>query len=172
MPQISVAELEAENARVRRELAETLEQQAATSEVLRVISSSPGELEPVFKAMLENATRICEAKFGTLFRFDGNMFHVAAQVGTPMELAEFQRRRGSFQPGPDTPFLDRVVRTKQVSHTADEAAEAVSGPSAKLGGARSLVGVPMRLFTAFDFRNLVIGRRRSRRSQSSDPILF
>jgi len=87
--------------------------------------------------------RICEAKFGTLFRFDGNMFHVAAQVGTPLELAEFQRRRGSFQPGPDTPFLDRVMRTKQVSHTADEAAEAVSGPSAKLGGARSLVGVPM-----------------------------
>ena len=86
--------------------------------------------------------RICEAKFGTLFRFDGNMFHVAAQVGTPLELAEFQRRRGSFQPGPDTPFLDRVMRTKQVSHTADEAAEAVSGPSAKLGGARSLVGVP------------------------------
>jgi GAF domain-containing protein len=125
------------------DLSESLEQQTATSEVLRVISSSPGDLEPVFQAMLENATRICEAKFGTLFRFDGNMFHVAAQVGTPLELAEFQRRRGSFQPGPDTPFLDRVMRTKQVSHTADEAAEAVSGPSAKLGGARSLVGVPM-----------------------------
>jgi GAF domain-containing protein len=125
------------------DLSEALEQQTATSEVLRVISSSPGELEPVFQAMLENATRICEAKFGTLFRFDGNMFHVAAQVGTPLELAEFQRRRGSFQPGPDTPFLDRVMRTKQVSHTADEAAEAFSGPSAKLGGARSLVGVPM-----------------------------
>jgi signal transduction histidine kinase len=132
-----------ENARLLNELRESLQQQTATSEVLGVISSSPGELEPVFQAMLENATRICEAKFGTLFRFDGNMFHVAAQVGTPLELAEFQRRRGSFQPGPDTPFLDRVMRTKQVSHTADEAAEAVSGPSAKLGGARSLVGVPM-----------------------------
>jgi len=139
-----------ENARLLNELrqrtddlSESLEQQTATSEVLRVISSSPGELEPVFQAMLKNATRICEAKFGTLFRFDGNMFHVAAQVGTPLELAEFQRRRGSFKPGPDTPFLDRVMRTKQVSHTADEAAESVSGPSAKLGGARSLVGVPM-----------------------------
>jgi GAF domain-containing protein len=132
-----------ENARLLNELRESLQQQTATSEVLGVISSSPGELEPVFQAMLENATRICEAKFGTLFRFDGNMFHVAAQVGTPLELAEFQRRRGSFQPGPGTPFLDRVMRTKQVSHTADEAAEAVSGPSAKLGGARSLVGVPM-----------------------------
>jgi GAF domain-containing protein len=125
------------------DLSESLEQQTATTEVLKVISSSPGELEPVFQAMLENAVRICEAKFGSLFRFDGNMFRVAAQVGTPLELAEFQRRRGSFQPGPDTPFLDRVMRTKQVSHTADEAGEAVSGPSAKLGGARSLVAVPM-----------------------------
>jgi GAF domain-containing protein len=125
------------------DLAESLEQQTATSEVLRTISSSPGELEPVFQAMLDNAVRICDAKFGSLFRFDGNMFRVAAQVGTPLALAEFQRRRGSFQPGPDTPFLDRVMRTKQVSHTVDEAAEAVSGPSAKLGGARSLVGVPM-----------------------------
>jgi GAF domain-containing protein len=146
----SQAVIAIENARLLNELrqrtadlSEALEQQTATSEVLRVISSSPGELDPVFQAMLENATRICEAKFGTLFRFDGNMFHVAAQVGTPLELAEFQRRRGSFQPGPDTPFLNRVMRTKQVSHTADEAAEAVSGPSAKLGGARSLVGVPM-----------------------------
>src|SRR5262249_40996637 len=66
-----------------RELTETLEQQTATSEVLRVISSSPGELEPVFKTMLENATRICEAKFGTMFRFDGKLFHLAAQFGTP-----------------------------------------------------------------------------------------
>jgi GAF domain-containing protein len=146
----SQAVIAIENARLLNELrqrtadlSEALEQQTATSEVLRVISSSPGELDPVFQAMLENATRICEVKFGTLFRFDGNMFHVAAQVGTPLELAEFQRRRGSFQPGPDTPFLNRVMRTKQVSHTADEAAEAVSGPSAKLGGARSLVGVPM-----------------------------
>jgi two-component system NtrC family sensor kinase len=60
------------------ELSESLEQQTATSEVLRVISSSPGELEPVFEAMLANATRICEAKFGVLFRCDGDMFHATA----------------------------------------------------------------------------------------------
>ena len=125
------------------QLTEALEQQTATSEVLRVISSSPSKLEPVFQAMLENATRICEAKFGVLYRFDGDTFHFAAEVGTPPELAEFVRRRGPFQPTPDTPVVDRVMRTKQVVHTADEAAEAVSGPSAKLGGARSLVGVPM-----------------------------
>src|SRR5262249_13516367 len=133
---------EAEQQRTR-ELSESLDQQTATSEVLRVIGSSPGELEPVFQAMLENATRICEAKFGVLYRFDGDTFHFAAEVGTPPELAEFVRRRGPFQPTPDTPVVDRVMRTKQVVHTADEAAEAVSGPSAKLGGARSLVGVPM-----------------------------
>jgi GAF domain-containing protein len=132
-----------ENTRLLNELRESLQQQTATSEVLSVISSSPGELEPVFQAMLENATRICEAKFGVLYRFDGDTFHFAAEVGTPPELAEFVRRRGPFQPTPDTPVVDRVMRTTQVVHTADEAAEAVSGPSAKLGGARSLVGVPM-----------------------------
>src|SRR6516165_326169 len=125
-----------------RELTESLEQQTATSEVLRVISSSPGELEPVFQAMLENATRICEAKFGTLYRFEGNAFHWVAQVGAPLEFAKFLRQRGPFQPPPGT-MLDHVLRTKQVRHTADETAEAVLGPSAQLGGARSVVAVPM-----------------------------
>jgi PAS domain S-box-containing protein len=124
------------------DLTESLEQQTATSEVLQVISSSPGELEPVFQAMLENATRICEAKFGLLYRFDGNAFHLAAAVGTPPELAEFQRQRGAFQPRPDT-RLDLVMRTKQVISTADVIAEAVPDIAAKLGGARSLVIVPM-----------------------------
>ena len=132
---------EAEQQRTR-ELTELLEQQTATTDVLRVISSSPSELEPVFQAMLENATRICEAKFGLLLRFDGEAFHFAAEVGTPPELAEFLRRRGPFQPPPNTQ-LDRVMRTKQVSHTTDAAAEAVLGAPARLGGARSEVAVPM-----------------------------
>jgi GAF domain-containing protein/anti-sigma regulatory factor (Ser/Thr protein kinase) len=125
-----------------RELSETLEQQTATSEVLRTISSSPGELEPVFQTMLENATRICEAKFGTLFRFDGENFHPVAQFNTPTPLLEAQTRRGSFQP-PSGSQLDRVLRTKQVSHTADDAASPVHGLAATHGGARSLVAVPM-----------------------------
>jgi two-component system, NtrC family, sensor kinase len=131
-----------ENARLLSELRESLEQQTATSEVLQVISSSPGELEPVFQIMLENATRICEAKFGTLLRFDGEYFHAAAQFGTPPELVEAQKRRGPFQPTPGN-LLDRVMRTKQVTHTADDAAETVPTLPAKVGGARSTVFVPM-----------------------------
>jgi GAF domain-containing protein len=138
-----------ENARLLNELrqrtddlSETLEQQTATSQVLKVISSSPGELEPVFNAMLENATRICEAKFGLLLHFDGETFRFAAEVGTPSAFAEFVRQRGPFRPLTGS-HLDRVQRTKQVSYTADYAAEAIDSPPVKLGGARSTVDVPM-----------------------------
>src|ERR1700738_3845578 len=125
------------------DLSESLEQQTATSEVLRVISSSPGELEPVFQAMLQNAVQICDANFGTLYRFDGSMYHLAADVGTPLEYDEFLRRRGPFLPTPGG-LLDRVTRTKELSHTADEIAEAVPGAVAKLGGGRSRVWVAVR----------------------------
>jgi GAF domain-containing protein len=140
-----------ENARLLNELrqrttdlTESLEQQTATSEVLKVISSSPGELEPIFQAMLENAVRICEAKFGNLLLFDGKAFHSTAGVGLPPELAEFQSQRGPFQPPLGT-LLDRVMRTKQVSHTADAATDpdTVSSAPARLGGARSMINVPM-----------------------------
>ena len=110
--------------------------------MLRVISSSPGELEPVFQAMLANAVRICEAKFGTLYRFNGELFHLAAQFGTPQKLAAFQRKRGPFLPLPGSSFY-RAMRTKQACQTADLAAQAALGPPAKFGGARSFVGVPM-----------------------------
>jgi class 3 adenylate cyclase/putative methionine-R-sulfoxide reductase with GAF domain len=131
-----------ENTRLLNELRESLQQQTATADVLKVISSSPGDLKPVFEAMLENATRICEAKFGTLFRFDGNAFRVAAGVGTPPELAEFERRRGPFRPELGS-RLERIVGTKQVVHIADDAAESVPSPPTRLAGARSIVAVPM-----------------------------
>ena len=92
--------------------------------------------------MLENATRLCEAKFGVLYRFDGQAFHFAAEVGAALEYAEFNRRRGAFQPVPGGQ-LERVMLTKRVSHTADSAAEAVPGMAAKLGGGRAQVVVPM-----------------------------
>src|SRR4029079_12175970 len=123
------------------DLTESLEQQTATSEVLKVISSSPGELEPVFQAMLENATRVCDAKFGTLFRYDGEFFHRAAGTGTPPELVEFQKRRGPFKP--EGSILRQVFQMKAAASTADERADPSPGPTAKLGGARSAVGVPM-----------------------------
>jgi GAF domain-containing protein len=138
----SQAVIAIENTRLLNELRESLQQQTATSEVLGVISSSPGELDPVFQAVLANATRICEAKFGTLFHFDGNAYHLAAQFGTPPELAEFQRQRGPFHAAPGG-NLGQMMRTKQVRHTADEAADPLPGNAATLGGARSTVYVPM-----------------------------
>ena len=131
-----------ENTRLLNELRQSLEQQTAAANVLSVISSSPGELQPVFQAMLENAVRICEAKFGSLFRFDGEKIQFAAEVGTPPEYAEFQKRRGLVQARPGT-LLDRAARTKKVIHTADYAAEPFPGNAATLGGARSTLCVPM-----------------------------
>jgi signal transduction histidine kinase/putative methionine-R-sulfoxide reductase with GAF domain len=124
------------------DLSESLEQQTATSEVLRVISSSPGELLPVFQTMLANAARICEAKFGMLFRFDGEKYEFASGIGTPPPLAELVRRRGPFVPEPNT-HLYRVMCTKQVSHTTDYAVDAPDSAPVRLGGARSTVDVPM-----------------------------
>jgi two-component system NtrC family sensor kinase len=131
-----------ENTRLLNELRESLQQQTATADVLKVISSSPGDLEPVFKSMLENATRICDAKFGVLFRSDGEVFEFAAEVGTPLELAEFLVRRGPFRAAPGTQ-LNNVLRSRQVSHTPDYAATAPDSPPVRLGGARSTVDVPM-----------------------------
>jgi two-component system, NtrC family, sensor kinase len=106
-----------ENTRLLNELRESLRQQTATSEVLQVISSSPGQLEPVFQAMLENATRICEAKFGNLLLYEGDAFrHVAFHNAPPEFVAE--RKRGPIRPGPNT-GLSRVARTKQVVHIPD-----------------------------------------------------
>src|SRR5262249_12426516 len=87
-----------ENARLLGELRESLQQQTATADVLGVISSSPGDLEPVFRAMLQNSIRICEAKFGQMFLSDQNTVRMVAHLGVPAALAEFDERRGAFQP--------------------------------------------------------------------------
>jgi GAF domain-containing protein len=132
---------EAEQERTR-ELSESLEQQTATSEVLRVISSSPGELEPVFQTILSNATRLCEAKFGTLYRYDGGEFYPVTFHQVPSSFADFLRQRGSFVPPAGTP-LDRLLRTGKVIRTADDSTEETPSPSARIAGARSHIAVPM-----------------------------
>jgi GAF domain-containing protein len=124
------------------DLSESLEQQTGTAEVLRVISSSPGELEPVFKAMLANAVRICQASFGNLFLCEGEVFHLAAMLNAPPQLADYLKQCGRFVPTSGI-ALDRLLRTKQVVHSLDESAEPVPSASARLAGARTMLLVPM-----------------------------
>ena len=133
-----------ENTRLLSELRESLQRQTATSEVLHVISSSPGELEPVFRGVLENATRLCEAKFGVMFYYQDGALRPAAELNVPPPFSEFIRQRGPFQPAVGSTF-EHVIRTKQPVLLADAATEGqfFSNNSAKLGGARSYMAVPM-----------------------------
>ena len=134
--------LRAANADLKKQLADALEQQTATSEVLSVISRSPGKLQPVFDAMLENALRICEAKFGMLFRIDPDGIDPVAMLNLPSALDEYlrQRERRKPQPGSD---LDILCKSKQVVHTVDMLETSRTAPPAKLGGARTQLAVPM-----------------------------
>ena len=131
-----------ENARLLNELSESLRQRTATSEVLGVISSSPGELQPVFDAVLENALRVCDAKFGTLFRYDGDgRFRMAARRNLPPAYEEVLRQRGSFRPKVGT-VNDALLQTGQLVHKADASVDLVDA-AAVYGGARSLIAVPI-----------------------------
>src|SRR5262249_25096791 len=126
-----------------RELSEALEQQTATSNVLRVISSSPGELEPVFETMLANAVRICGAKFGVTSVREGDAFRVIAIHGAPPACVEQRRREPIVRRTPGH-NLERLMRTKEVVHVPDILADPASAPTlAKFGGAKALVNVPL-----------------------------
>src|SRR5215467_4814868 len=139
-----------ENARLLNELRQSLEQQTATSEVLKVISSSPGELEPVFQAMLENATRICEANFGFLQLYENEAFRMGAMHNVPPAFAKaVAQREPLFRPNPMSP-LARVVSTKQLVHIVDfthepayQQRDAGAVRVVELAGVRSVVVVPM-----------------------------
>src|SRR6516164_573957 len=104
-------------AQLIRERDEALEREKATAEVLRVISSSPGELEPVFEAMLANAVRLCEARFGNLFMHKAGALRVVASHNVPPAFAK-ARRRASFHPPPGGTFAE-AIRTKRTSQRAD-----------------------------------------------------
>jgi GAF domain-containing protein len=124
-------------------LAKALEQQTAISEVLRVISSSPGDLELVFQVMLENAVRLWEAKFGTLFVCEGDAFRRVALHGAPPAFVEEQRREPMVRPSRGH-NLERVARTKQVQHITDVLADPRAAPLlVKIAAARTLLNVPM-----------------------------
>ena len=145
-----------ENARLLNELrhrtddlAEALEQQTATSEVLQVISGSPGDLQPVFAAMLENAARICDANFGNIFRWDGDALWLVATHNTPPAFIE-HRRRVPFRPNQGNPIGD-MLKANVAIHVADLARDEryiqKSDPevvaAVELGGIRTFVAVPM-----------------------------
>jgi GAF domain-containing protein len=132
------------------DLTEALEQQTATSDLLQVISSSPGDLQPVFATMLEKAVRICDATFGNIYRWDRDALHLVAAHNTPPAFAEARRSTPFFSPGPKT-VVGRMVATKTVIHVADLAAEQAyikdrippAVAAVELGGVRTILAVPM-----------------------------
>ena len=131
------------------DLSEALEQQTATSEVLRAISGSPGELRPVFDAMLANAVRICGAHFGNLLLYEGDSFRVAALHGAPPEWMELRRRQPVIRPGPHSP-VRRAITTRKFQQVGDMRTEReyVEGEASiralvDVAGARSFLAVPM-----------------------------
>jgi signal transduction histidine kinase len=137
-----------ENTRLLNELRESLQQQTATSEVLQVISTSPGDLTPVFQAMLENATRLCDAKFGNMLLFEDGAFRTVALHNAPPAFAEERRRNSVVRPNPGT-GLGRLVATKQTIQIADAQAEPAyhTDPARaaflQLAGARTFMTAPM-----------------------------
>jgi len=137
-----------ENARLITETREALEQQTATAEVLQVINSSPGDLTPVFDAMLEKATLLCEGACGVLWTYDGQRFQSVALRGAPAEFSEFLRE--PVEPGPGT-GIGQLARGEPLVHVTDLAAmptytsgDLLHRAGVELGGVRSLVVVPLR----------------------------
>ena len=124
------------------DLTESLEQQTATSEVLKVISTSPGKLEPVFQAMLANATRICEASFGNMMLYENGLLRRVALHNPPAPYSELNARNPLLDPE-KVPVLGRLVQTKQAVQVADMAVAEPNSPLLQLGGARTLLVVPM-----------------------------
>jgi signal transduction histidine kinase len=138
----SVAGRETEAARFRRERDEALLRETANSEILRLISKSPGDLELVFQSILENATRLCEAQFGLLFRYDGKLFNKLAVRNAPAVLLEFMEQRGAFLPPAGTVLHDLLI-TRDVVHRADASAAQAQSAPVRLAGAKSFLAVPM-----------------------------
>ena len=135
--------------RLRRERDEAIELQAASAEVLKIIGSSPRDMKPVFEAMLVNALRICDAKFGHILLYDGERFHATHLYDVPPSYRAFWDQHGPIRPSPRT-GLGRLARTKQVVHIPDLKAdptyterEPLRVVTVEQAGARSFLAVPM-----------------------------
>jgi GAF domain-containing protein len=143
----SLVELKKQLEESTRALAEALEQQAATSEVLKIISSSPGELEPVFEAILANATRICDAKFGTLYLCEGDAFRLGAMYNAPRAYEQLRRSEPVIHPSTPAVYaiLGRLTESKATIHIADLMSQPpeAQGILVKLANARTVAAVPM-----------------------------
>ncbi len=149
--QESYADLENKVEQRTAELSESLEQQTATSEVLEVISASAGELDPVFKKLLENATRICGAKFGIMWLMEGDATRCVALHNAPEAFAELRRREPVIRPSSQN-LMSRLIATKQVVQIEDAKADRayvegdpIRRANVDLAGARTIVAVPMLL---------------------------
>ena len=137
-----------ENTRLLTEQQEALEQQTATAEVLQVINASPGNLTPVFDAILEKAMRLCDAAFGMFNTYDGQSFHTVVTRGVPAAFADFRAKHPPI-PGPGSP-IGRALETKRPVHVFDwleDPAYKQGDPGgraiADLGGARTVLNVPL-----------------------------
>ena len=143
----SAADHKTQSAQLSRERDEALEREKAAAEVLRVISSSPGEQEPVFQAMLANAMRICEANFGIMFEFGGGAFRGLSWLGISPEFANFIRQPRVWGPETGLGQLARTKKTVHVSNTRSARAFAEKDPgrisAVEIGGVRTFIGVPM-----------------------------
>ena len=136
-----------ETARLVRGRDETMEQLAAASEVLKVISSSPGDLKPVFDTILKNATRICRAKFGNLWLREGDQFRIAETYGAPPAYRDYLQREPIANPAPES-AMGRIARAHKVVQIDDITVRPSHGSrmraaTIKLAKARTLIGVPM-----------------------------
>ena len=153
-----------ENARLMTEQREALEQQTATAEVLQVINTSPGNLAPVFDAMLDKAIHLCDATYGHFRTYDGEGFPLAAVCGDP-SLVELHRQRFRyFVPGPHNP-ISRFRRGERLIHISDAAASEAyrDDPDwqnlVDTGACRSVLAVALRKERSYSATSLSIARK-------------
>ena len=169
---LSPATEETEVARLTRELSEERKQRTATSEVLHLLSGSHGDLNRLFDTILTNATKLCQASFGTLSLCEGDAFRIVAMHNVPPGLAELRRREPLVRAGP----LLRIAETKRLLHIADYKEYVASHPAdsdaaafAKLTGVRTILEMPMR-----KDGDLVVKIRQfdSGRCESNQPVSY